>query len=120
VGAGSAPATRGRRLRPGPVTVYAKTSADPSSMADVQPLLVLCFEGCHTTLADYGQLMNVPAMVRCRGQLRVKPGDPDNSVLFETMAGTSCGDQMPPGGPYLGTDQLDLVRAWISQGAANN
>ena len=36
------------------------------------------------------------------------------------MAGASCGHQMPPNGPYLGTDQLDLVRTWISQGALNN
>ena len=55
-----------------------------------------------------------------QGQLLVKPGDPDNSVLFETMVGTSCAVQMPPSGPYLGTDQIDLVRTWISNGAANN
>ena len=56
----------------------------------------------------------------CDGQLIAKAGDPDNSVLIKTMTGTSCGPQMPPDGPYLGTDQIDLVRTWILQGALNN
>jgi len=53
-------------------------------------------------------------------ELLVKPGDPDNSVVFKDIARTSCGDPMPPGGPYLGTEEIDLVRTRISQGALNN
>ena len=108
-----------------PVPVYAKTSSDPSFLADVQPLLALCSTFCHTTgsvgpLAEYATLVNVPAKIACPGQPLVKPGDPDNSVLFETVAGTNCESRMPPNGPYYGTDQLNRIRTWILQGAANN
>ena len=112
-----------------PVTVYGKTPTDPPSfVADVQPFLIHCFGVCHTPaegpqpLAQYDTLVTHPPndLPYCNGQPLVKPGDPDNSVLIKTMAGSSCGPQMPAGGPYLGTDQFDLVRTWISQGAANN
>ncbi len=110
----------------GPATAYAKTSTDPSFLADVQPFLVGCFGSCHTAptgrqpLAEYATLVNTPAEVECPGELRVKPGDPDNSVLYKTMSGASCGNQMPPTPPYSGTDDLDSIRTWISQGALNN
>lgn len=111
----------------GTVKVFAKTSTDPSFSADVQPLLLQCFEGCHTPdgvhhpLADYATMLSYHTVYACTGQRLVKPGDPDNSVLPKTMAGSSCGPQMPPpNGPYLGTDKIDLVRTWITQGAPNN
>jgi hypothetical protein len=113
---------------PGKVTVFAKTSTDPSFIADVQPFLVRCFGACHTTqdgfqpLAQYGTLVTNPPndLPYCNGQLLVKPGDPDSSVLIKSIAGSSCGPQMPIDGPYLSQAQYDLVRTWISQRAANN
>ena len=111
-----------------PVTVYAKTSTDPSFVADVQPFLTHCFGACHTTadghqpLAQYDTLVTNPPndLPYCNGQLLVKPGDPDGSVLIKTMAGSGCGPQMPADGPYLSPDQFEMVRTWILQGAANN
>jgi hypothetical protein len=110
-----------------PVTAYTKTSTDPSFMADIQPLLIQCFGSCHRPsptadppMADYGALMSWITSFECPGQKLVKPGDPDNSPFLKVMVGASCGHQMPPAGPYLGTDQLNLVRTWIAQGAANN
>jgi hypothetical protein len=89
-------------------------------MADVQPLLVRCFAGCHQPLAQYATLISEHTQAECPGQQLVKPGDPDSSVIVEAMTGASCGEQMPPRGPYLGTDKIDLVRTWILQGAPNN
>jgi hypothetical protein len=102
------------------VSLFVKTSTDPSFIAEVHPLLVQCMGSCHYTLAEYENLLNAPVLDGCKTQKFVTPGDPDHSVMFERMAGTSCGDQMPPGGPYLGTDDLNLVHTWISQGALNN
>jgi hypothetical protein len=47
---------------------------------------------------------------------RVKPGDPDNSYLYQKLASGA----MPFGGPPLTADQLAKVRGWIQVGAANN
>jgi hypothetical protein len=113
----------------GVVKVFAKTSSDPSFIADVQPFLVQCVGACHVSASGQQPLTQYRALVTlnyprplpfCDGQLLVKAGDPDNSVLFKTMTGTGCGDQMPPGRPYPGTDQLALIRTWIENGAPNN
>jgi hypothetical protein len=111
------------------VTVYGKTPTDPPSfVADVQPFLVHCFGACHTTaeglqpLSWYDTLVTNPPndLPYCTAGKLVVPGDPNNSVLIKTMIGSSCGPEMPAGGPYLSPDQFEMVRAWISQGAANN
>lgn len=59
----------------------------------------------------------------CITQLRVKPGDPESSVLVEKMSGASCGQRMPADNPLYfdgAAAQLDLVRSWITLGALNN
>jgi len=113
----------------GLVKVFAKPSADPSFAADIQPFLVQCFGACHVAAGGSQPLTQYTALVTlnyprplpfCDGQLLAKAGDPDNSVLIKTMTGTGCGDRMPPGGPYPGTDQVAMVRTWILNGAPNN
>lgn len=74
----------------------------------------------------YANLVNVPAgaeeSYKCResGLLRVKPGDPEHSLLYLKLTMPSCGSKMPPGalGGTLSEEQLSLVRQWIEQGAA--
>lgn len=57
--------------------------------------------------------------------LRVKPGDPDNSLLFQVVQANvpdaELGelDQMPVGG-QLDEADLDQLRRWIEEGAKNN
>jgi len=53
------------------------------------------------------------------GQLRVKPGSPDNSYLVLKLQGSPgiVGAQMPFGGPPLPQSTIDVVRQWISDGA---
>lgn len=126
---------RGGTVSPS-VKVYAKTSADISFAADVQPVFDShCTGACHSgstsgaaflsllPAESYAALVNTPATVACIPQLRVKPGDPDSSVLLKTMAGSSCGNRMPVDEPlYFDTAlaQLAAVRSWILQGAPNN
>ena len=54
------------------------------------------------------------------GMQRVKPGDPDNSLLVQKLSGTPpCGVAMPPGG-MLTPEKLMLIRTWIQNGANND
>ena len=114
-------------------TVYVKTSTDTSFAAEVLPIIqpcVVCHQGptpagALSLEADkvYAQLVNVTARSSCASQLRVKPGDPDDSVLFLKIAGTACGTRMPPASPtYFDREpeKLATVRTWIEQGAQNN
>jgi hypothetical protein len=53
----------------------------------------------------------------------VDPFLPASSFLFEKVAGTqgpTGGARMPYNGDPLPEDQIELIRAWIAEGAANN
>ena len=72
---------------------------------------------------SYAALVNVPAVAACTTQLRVKPGDPDGSVLIQRMIGTSCGQRMPvPETTYFDRvpEELAIIRTWIQNGAPEN
>jgi len=51
--------------------------------------------------------------------MRVNPGNPDDSYIIRKLEGadTIVGGQMPLGGPYLTQEQINKVRAWITNGA---
>ena len=53
--------------------------------------------------------------------LRVKPGDPDNSYLYQKITGAAgiSGSQMPLGGS-LTAAQIQAIHDWILAGALNN
>ncbi len=52
--------------------------------------------------------------------IRVVPGDPGSSVLYNKVAVTGAfGGPMPPGGG-LSAQQVGLIRSWILDGAPNN
>jgi hypothetical protein len=48
---------------------------------------------------------------------RVKPGDPDHSMLWQVVHGTQCGPPMPLEGMALSCDEQALVHEWIRCGA---
>lgn len=53
------------------------------------------------------------------GLQRVEANNPDNSYLIQKLEGTaSDGGQMPLGGPPLDQATIDVIRQWISDGAA--
>jgi hypothetical protein len=52
--------------------------------------------------------------------LYIDPFLPDSSYLFLKVEGTGAGARMPYNGDPLPQDQIDAIRNWILEGAANN
>lgn len=105
---------------------------DTSFAADVMPLFSGCgTNNCHggarpqTDLdlssagAAWEDLVNVPS-TQCG--TRVVPGNAGTSYLVSKLTGVGMcsGSVMPKGDPPLTPAQIDVVRAWIGAGAAND
>lgn len=69
----------------------------------------------------YANLVNV-ASATCSGLERVVPSRVDKSYIINKLTGVGIcsGTQMPKSGGALPASQIDLVRAWICNGALNN
>ena len=70
----------------------------------------------------HAQLVNARSTGKT-GAVRVIPGDPDNSYLIQKIEGAPgiVGARMPrTNGPFLTPGQIQIIRAWIRQGAQNN
>lgn len=84
----------------------------PSYSKDVAPLLKDACASCHSGVKrkagldvnSYDSLMKF-----------VKAGDPANSKLHKSLTGKGA-KLMPPKNPLAG-DQVELVKAWIANGA---
>jgi hypothetical protein len=68
---------------------------------------------------SYALLVGVPSAEVPTVQ-RVKSGDPTDSYLIQKLEGASgiVGAQMPFGGPYLSQTTIDVIKQWITNGAA--
>lgn len=99
------------------------TKIDPSvarelSFADVAPIFMRNCSSCHNSsrltggidLTSYASIMKVSGLVR--------PGDPDNSILYGAVSWTR-GRSMPPSGGKLPQSDIDAIRKWIADGAKN-
>jgi hypothetical protein len=66
-------------------------------------------------------LVNVNS-TQCDGLPRVTPGDPDDSCIIRKLEGGPGirGQRMPLTGAPLPQEQIDLIRAWIADGAPDN
>ena len=103
----------------------------PSFAADVQAIFAdnSCI-GCHAsdrgglTLTDvasvsYANLVNVASPAT--GEIRVIPGNANDSYLVKKLEGRqTAGAQMPAGQPALSSAELATIRSWITAGAPNN
>lgn len=103
-----------------------------SFAAQVQPIFnASCTTGCHSgnrpaggvalgSGVAYAEMVNVAST--CRGLKHVAPGSPQTSYLINKLVGMGMcsGSIMPKAGGELPQAQIDLVRAWICQGAPNN
>ena len=89
-----------------------------------------CIEhhGDHATEGDldltdgmsYADLVNVPSFQRPVLD-RVEPGDAENSYLIHKLEGRTSivGDPMPPD-DRLTTEQIDVIKQWINDGAEDD
>ncbi|TXI76414.1 MAG: hypothetical protein E6Q44_15625 [Flavobacteriales bacterium] len=100
-----------------------------SFSAEVVPIFTAHCWLCHPPMANgmdlsaqyaYGELVNVPS-VNWAPALRVVPGDPEASVLWNKINFTETyGLGMPPNGTPLSSEELRTIREWIEQGAMDN
>ena len=75
-----------------------------------------------STGQSHGELVGVqPSIDQARddGFLRVDPGNPDNSFLLIKLEGPPLGEgsRMPLTGTPLTPAEIDVIRAWIEDGA---
>lgn len=67
---------------------------------------------------SYANLINVPSVAaNANGLDRVEPGQPDNSFLIHKLENTGNVGVMPPGNMLPQAD-IDVIRLWITNGAA--
>ena len=118
------------------VTVTVNNNATPTvTLSQLQTTIFTprC-SGCHTGFGSslpgvqnltagntFASIVGV-ASIEQPALKRVAPGDPDHSYLVQKIEGAAgiSGQRMPLGGPFLAQSEIDLVRAWIAQGALNN
>jgi len=69
----------------------------------------------------FNNIVNVPSK-EVPSLLRIKPGQPDESYLYMKITGAAgiIGSRMPFGKPPLQDEQIEAIRQWIADGAANN
>ncbi len=67
--------------------------------------------------ASFSSLINIPSFQEPT-ILRVAVNSADDSYLIDKLEGTSAqGARMPQGGPFLDQATIDVIRAWIDNGA---
>src|SRR5580693_1983465 len=82
---------------------------------DVLPILRQNCVGCHGPVQQNSgmRLDRKSSVISRRG---VVPGSSENSFLFHRISGSAYGMQMPPTGA-LRPEQINVIKAWIDQGA---
>jgi len=104
------------------VTAFATCSlaAEPSRtvdyVRDIKPLLRNKCSTCHGVLKqEAGLRLDAGAMI-LEGAV-IEPGDPSDSELIHRITAKDKDIRMPLDGKPLTADQIDMLKAWISQGA---
>lgn len=88
---------------------------------DILPLLVssCAMSGCHDAAsAQEGVVLTDYFNIIQTGD--VKPGNPNNSDLYDVLVETDPNKIMPPPPASLAAEQIQMVKKWIEQGAKNN
>jgi len=100
------------------------STCDPDTVYFQNTILPLVVSSCATTgchdqgshkdgviLTDYASIINTG---------EIKPGNPEDSEFFETLTDDEDDLMPPPPLNPLNTEQVQLIRTWIAQGAENN
>lgn len=94
-------------------SVAADTKAAAPTFADVQSILNTSCVNCHNPSKRKGgvDLQSLSSVLK-----NVKPGEPDQSRLYKSIAGVKGTKAMPPK-KRLAASEIDTVKAWIAGGA---
>lgn len=87
----------------------------------IKPLFEQRCVSCHGPLKQEAELrLDSAAMIRQGGEngQAVAPGKPSESLLIQRVTASDPEQRMPPEGAPLSTEQVDVISAWISAGAA--
>lgn len=109
---------------PGGINEAVTSSCDPDTVYFLNTVLPLIVSSCATTgchdekshrdgiiLTDYSSIMRTGD---------IKPGDPNDSEFFESLTDDDDDLMPPPPLEPLSSEQIQLIRVWIQQGAKNN
>ena len=97
--------------------LFSQTPAKVDFARDVQPIFRQNCVGCHgPAKQNNGLRLDRRSSVMKPGSRRVMPGSVENSFLYHRLIGNEFGLQMPPTGA-LHPEQIQIVKAWIEQGA---
>jgi len=112
------------------VGVDVRTDAGAATMTAVQAIFTRACVSCHgssgglnlsTAAMSRTNLVNRPAAggaCASSGVIRVVPGNPTASLLYQKVAGTqTCGSAMPRNAPALSAADQNTIRSWIAAGA---
>jgi hypothetical protein len=125
-GSGDGLDANGRPVEEGDGNVAALTPDWASIQANVfTPICTRCHVGANAPQGlrldsenSYGALVGVPSS-EAPGVLRVRPGDPGGSYLVQKLEGRAAvGARMPLGEPALPEATIQVIRQWITDGAA--
>jgi hypothetical protein len=91
--------------------------------ADIRPILEKSCFPCHSAKKAMGQLRLDDRRMALKGGssgVAIRPGDSRNSLLLQRISGLGNQARMPLLGDPLDKTQIDLIGAWIDQGAVWN
>ena len=86
---------------------------------DIQPILSENCVSCHGGSGDLWLDSYERALAESSGGPVIVPGQPQESELYLRITGESK-PQMPLNASALSDDDIEAIRAWISEGAPNN
>jgi hypothetical protein len=89
---------------------------------DVEPILSTRCHSCHGSKLHLGELRLDRKSDALHGGgsgvAAIVPGKSSESLLIRYVAGLDAKTVMPPAGPRLTAEQIELLRNWIDQGAS--
>ena len=97
-------------------------AAEVSYHREIRPLLQRNCQGCHQPNMRSSDLdLTGYEALRAGGKrgASYKPGSPDESILVRYLTG-DMKPQMPMGQPPLKSEEIDLFKAWIREGAKDD
>ena len=89
-------------------------------LRDIDPILRKRCQNCHGSVTQMSGLRLDGREAAIKGGTSgvvLVPGNSSSSKLFRLVSGSEGNKVMPPSGPRLSPQEVELLRVWIDQGA---